>query len=213
MDTLPLSNETSRRHDHSRTAITYEDSSRGSIPPTHSPPTSAALQKSIADTTYTHTSRLSLTPYNNGYFLTSSAKTPKRKRSRIYPQPDHPHMSLHQSTCLNLDLPGSNDESELWILPDFDEWEADAGIESPLQEVPPQSSPRSNGEWATALLTRAVNSNRERLRRRLEGDGWDFVGGKYGDDGKMLHDADTGSQESVDEEFDVVVLPLVEVSC
>jgi hypothetical protein len=57
------------------------------------------------------------------------------------------------------------------------------------------------------LLRRAASSNRERLRARLEGDGWDFVGGKYGEEEAVLQEAIGQSQESVDEEFDVVVLP------
>jgi hypothetical protein len=88
-------------------------------------------------------------------------------------------MELHQSTCLNLNLAaGDQDtESDLWILPDFEEWEIDA-------ETSQQSPIPHEREWAP-LLERAVNSNRERLRRRLEGDGWDFVGGKYGEDSKV----------------------------
>jgi hypothetical protein len=111
-------------------------------------------------------------------------------------------MSLHQSTCLTQD---TNDESDLWILPDFDEWEAASDAErlSPQQESP---------QWAP-LLARAVSSNKERLRRRLEGDGWDFVGGKYGYESALLKDERTASQESLDEEFDLVVLPVVEVAC
>jgi hypothetical protein len=176
--------------------------------------TTTTQQTSTAETTYTHTSRLTLAPHNNnGYFVTTTpftAKPSKRKRTRIYPsQPSIPH---HDT---KLDLPDSNNnnnESDLWILPDFDEWEADAGPETPLQEMPaPPSS--EGGNWTNKLLARAVNSNRERLRRRLEGDGWDFVGGKYGDDGKLSIDVDAGSEESVDDEFDVVVLPMVEVSC
>lgn len=116
-------------------------------------------------------------------------------------------MELHQSTCLNLNLAGSDDStSDLWILPDFEEWEADA--EGP-EEV--GTKRRKDGDWAP-LVERAVNSNRERLRRRLEGDGWDFVGGRYGEDANAVSDKDTASEESVDEEFDVVVLPVVEVS-
>ena len=208
MDTLSL-DDGRRLGRKSRATSPYDSSynpSRASMPTRHPAiHTEPTKQTSTAETTYDHTSRLTLTPHNNnGYFLTTTAKPPKRRRTRIYPQPSS-HMDLHQSTCLN--LTASNDESDLWILPDFDDWEADA--ESPQQEVPP---PRA-GEWATTLLTRAVNSNRERLRRRLEGDGWDFVGGKYGDDGKLLKDVDTGSEESVDEEFDVVVLPMVEVPC
>lgn len=93
-------------------------------------------------------------------------------------------------------------ESDLWILPDFDDWELDA--ETPRKEP-------SQAELGT-LLRRAASSNRERLRARLEGDGWDFVGGKYGEDEKVrMQEVDVGGV--VDEEFDVVVLPVVKVSC
>lgn len=116
---------------------------------------------------------------------------------------------MHQSTCLNLSTDPNSTGSDLWILPDFDEWE----VESDAHQ---QSYPVSKeGSWAP-LVKRAVNSNRERLRRRLEGDGWDFVGGKYGEDGTALKeevDASVESEESVDEEFDVVVLPATRLSC
>ncbi|KAF1951745.1 hypothetical protein CC80DRAFT_192995 [Byssothecium circinans] len=130
------------------------------------------------------------------------------KRSRLQLQNDQAQPDLHQSTCLNLNVAGApgNDESELWILPDFDEWEVEADVSQP-------ETPRGKGsEWAP-LVERAVNSNRERLRRRLEGDGWDFVCGRYGEDGKMLKEMADAGEESVDEEFDVVVLPMLQVSC
>lgn len=118
-------------------------------------------------------------------------------------------MDMHQSTCLNLSASSDNTtESDLWILPDFDEWELEAEAS---QHLPT----RKEGQWAP-LLQRAADSNRERLRRRLEGDGWDFVGGKYGEDGRVLQEAqeaDCASEESLDEEFDVVVLPVAVVSC
>jgi hypothetical protein len=98
-----------------------------------------------------------------------------------------------------------NTESDLWILPDFDDWELDS-------EVLQQTATKEDGEWAP-LLQRAASSNRERLRARLEGDGWDFVGGKYGEDEKGIQQAVNQSEGSVDEEFDVVVLPVVHISC
>jgi hypothetical protein len=113
-------------------------------------------------------------------------------------------MELHQSTLLNLNQSGA--ESDLWILPDFEEWEADDNENT--------HAPSRTEVELGPLLQRAVNSNRERLRRRLEGDGWDFVGGKYGEDGQMLREVErrgtSESEESVDEEFDVVVLEVVE---
>ena len=117
---------------------------------------------------------------------------------------------MHHSTCLNLNAEANGAEVDLWILPDFDDWEADNEAQ---QQVYQQA--KKEGTWMP-LVQRAVNSNRERLRRRLEGDGWDFVGGKYGEDGTALKeaaDASAESEESVDEEFDVVVLPVTRVAC
>lgn len=138
--------------------------------------------------------------------LTRSAASPswlKRSRPQIH------QMELHQSTCLNLNMANNGStESDLWILPDIDDWE----IES---ETAQQTAAKGEGEWAP-LLRRAASSNRERLRARLEGDGWDFVGGRYGEDEKVIQEAVSQSEESVDEEFDVVVLPvqpMVQVSC
>jgi hypothetical protein len=125
-------------------------------------------------------------------------------------------MELHQSTCLNLNT-SDNSDSDLWILPDFEDWEYDDA--SPLTHPRDQkarinieagqdrqSALSEQNEWIP-FVQRAASSNRERLRRRLEGDGWDFVGGKYGHT-NMEDWPDTGSasEESVDEEFDVVVL-------
>lgn len=128
-------------------------------------------------------------------------------------------IEIHQSTLLNLAMADPSNggtaatESDLWILPDFEDWE---------METPPTaedasfftapSSPQMDGRkdsCSPSLVERAVNSNRERLRRRLEGDGWDFVGGRYSEDPRDIpHETDTSEGESVDEEFDVVVLPL-----
>ncbi|KAF2023248.1 hypothetical protein EK21DRAFT_95065 [Setomelanomma holmii] len=127
---------------------------------------------------------------------------PQSKRSRLRVH----QMEIHQSTCLNLNMANDDStESDLWILPDFDDWELDS-------ETAQQTSNKRHGEWAP-LLCRAASSNRERLRARLEGDGWDFVGGKYGEDEKTLQEALSQGEESVDDEFDVVVLPVLHVSC
>lgn len=141
-----------------------------------------------------------LTPiFSSPGYWTPSAKAPKRSRMAKASK-----MELHQSTLLNLNQSGA--ESDLWILPDFEEWEADDNENT-------QAPSRTEVELGP-LLQRAVNSNRERLRRRLEGDGWDFVGGKYGEDGQMLREVErrttSESEESVDEEFDVVVLEVIE---
>lgn len=148
--------------------------------------------------------RISLTNVNdNGYWI-STTKT--RRRGRLRPESDsNLDMQLHQSTCLNLNADANAADSDFWILPDFDDWE----VESPQQDA---ACAKPNGTWKP-LVQRAATSNRERLRRRLEGDGWDFVGGKYGEDGKVLKEAVEVNRESVDEEFDVVVLPVVHISC
>ena len=116
-------------------------------------------------------------------------------------------MELHQSTCLNLNMASQDSsESDLWILPDFDDWALDTAR---LQH--PARNSHDNGEWAP-YLRRAAHSNLERLRARLEGDGWAFVGGKYDEEKKALQEEASLSEESVDEEFDVVVLPTLRVS-
>lgn len=126
---------------------------------------------------------------------------PQSKRGRM----QNYQAELHQSTCLNLNMAsGDSTESDLWILPDIDDWEVDNDKQ--------HQATKKEGEWAP-LLRRAAKSNLERLKARLEGDGWDFVGGKYGEDEKALKDAVMHTEESVDEEFDVVVLPVVKVSC
>mgnify|MGYP007098525958 CR=1 FL=1 len=130
-------------------------------------------------------------------------------------------MSIHQSTCLNLNMASEDSsESDLWILPELDDWEEEAETES--ETLSPsasasESAPRptaegeGQGKWAL-VLRRAANSNLERLRTRLEGDGWDFVGGRYGDETKTLQKAANQDDESLDEEFDVVVLSTAQTS-
>ncbi|KAE8835365.1 hypothetical protein HRS9122_07635 [Pyrenophora teres f. teres] len=98
------------------------------------------------------------------------------------------HMSIHHSTCLNLNHSGQDGvESDLWILPELEDWEADEEPRNPAT---------------------SANSNLERLRNRLDVDGWDFVNGRFGNSTKSLQmDASaTQSEESIDDEFDVVVL-------
>jgi hypothetical protein len=117
-------------------------------------------------------------------------------------------MDIHQSTCLNLSI-ASNDstESDLWILPDFDDWEAD-------QEAPVASASSERESDLGTFLRRAAKSSLERLRTRLEGDGWNFVGGRYGQDTKILKESAGQDEENVDDEFDVVVLlPAVRAPC
>jgi len=115
-------------------------------------------------------------------------------------------MNIHASTCLNLNASTEEESSEadLWILPELDDWEEDE-TETESTILTPSSSAELNAErpatgapenkWA-GVLRRAANSNLERLRNRLEGDGWDFVKPANRDE----EDLDE------DEEFDVVVL-------
>jgi hypothetical protein len=118
-------------------------------------------------------------------------------------------MDIGQSTCLNLNTASKDStESDLWILPDFDDWEVEQ--EAPLA---PASAPSERESDMGSLLRRATKSNLARLRTRLEGDGWDFVGGRYGQDTKTLQEAASQDEESVDEEFDVVVLPAGRTHC
>jgi hypothetical protein len=149
----------------------------------------AAKQKALAPS-YDFLSKIPNQHDDRTFWVTTNGS----KRCRIQTKRSK-EIELHQSTCLNLD---STSESELWILPDFEEWELDSESAEQL------SAPSATDEWGT-LIARAVDSNRDRLRRRLEGDGWDFVGGKYGEDGESL-EAEDMSEGSVDEEFDVVVL-------
>lgn len=130
-------------------------------------------------------------------------------------------IEIHQSTLLNLAMadpsnPGATGtESDLWILPDFEDWEVETPSTAALAEDAPfftaPSSPQIDERKESrspSLVERAVSSNRERLRRRLEGDGWDFVGGRYSKDSRDIpHETYHSEEESVDEEFDVVVLP------
>jgi hypothetical protein len=121
---------------------------------------------------------------------------PRTKRTCLQPH----QVELHQSTCLNLNMASDDStESDLWILPDFDDWAHESVTLSHA------TAKENKGEWAP-FLHRAASSNRERLRARLEGDGWAFVGGKYAEEDTALQKAISQSQDSVDEEFDVVVL-------
>jgi len=121
------------------------------------------------------------------------------------------HMSIHHSTCLNLKPSGEDgEESDLWILPELEDWEADEepSTTATSGQLPPSAClPAKQGDWSS-LLHRAANSNLERLRNRLEGDGWDFVNGRFSNPTKNLqmHASATQSEESIDDEFDVVVL-------
>ncbi|KAF1941233.1 hypothetical protein EJ02DRAFT_207251 [Clathrospora elynae] len=144
--------------------------------------------------------------------------------SWLPPQPIHRSSPLQNEQCcmdfqqnvyLNFNMAANGDISEpdLWILPDFDDWEVET-----KQEGPASVAAAAVREVELApLLRRAAISNLERLRTRLEGDGWDFVGGRYGDSKRTLQEAASHSINGefdgivLDDEFDVVVLPAVKV--
>ena len=118
---------------------------------------------------------------------------------------------------------GQSSESDLWILPELDDWEegeetetesssqgtlSPSASQSSTTAPQPPAAPQGPNKWAGSFFRRAANSNLERLRTRLEGDGWDFVGGRYHDDEMKCLGGGGGAEgeESLDEEFDVVVL-------
>ena len=113
-------------------------------------------------------------------------------------------MNIHASTCLNLNASAEEDcsEADLWILPELDDWEEDETETDSSTILTPSNSaeldaPATRGpenKWA-GVLRRAANSNLERLRNRMEGDGWDFV-----------KPANQDEDDMDDEEFDVVIL-------
>ncbi|KAJ4990451.1 hypothetical protein SVAN01_04113 [Stagonosporopsis vannaccii] len=113
------------------------------------------------------------------------------------------HMSIHRSTSTTLTIHSSMSESSLWTLPGFD----DGDDQTETASISKAAS--AENRWSR-LLRNAASSNRDRHRARLEGDGWAFVGGRYSDELQELSDE---SAESVDEEFDVVVLASESVGC
>ncbi|KAF2632791.1 hypothetical protein BU25DRAFT_417382 [Macroventuria anomochaeta] len=113
------------------------------------------------------------------------------------------HRFVHHSTNLHANSSFMS-ESGLWTLPGFDDDD-----ESSLKTPTTKTSAKTENRWSR-LLQGAASSNRERHRARLEGDGWAFIGGRYSDEMQELSD---GSGESVDEEFDVVVLARESVGC
>lgn len=130
--------------------------------------------------------------------------TPEQKSARSERLPSRVHfdlhMSIHRSTTTTNTIDSSMSESSLWTLPGFDD-----GGNGPETMSPSKAENR----WSR-LLQNAASSNRDRHRARLEGDGWAFVGGRYSDELQELSDE---SAESVDEEFDVVVLARESVGC
>lgn len=111
------------------------------------------------------------------------------------------HMSIHRSRSTSTTIAASMSESSLWTLPGY-------GDDEPATTGSPKTTTAEN-RWSR-LLHNAASSNRDRHRAHLEGDGWAFVGGRYSDELQELSDE---SAESVDEEFDVVVLARESVGC
>ena len=111
------------------------------------------------------------------------------------------HFDLHISLSRSANIASSSahmSESGLWTVPGFDDEEPNP-TPTPLQAKP-------ENRWSR-MLQSAASSNRARHRARLEGEGWSFIGERYGEDEEVE------SEESVDEEFDVVVLPRESVGC
>ncbi|KAH6620256.1 hypothetical protein C7974DRAFT_378342 [Boeremia exigua] len=131
---------------------------------------------------------------------TPSHKTARNERltSRVH---FDLHMSIHRSTSTTMN--SSMSESALWTLPGFDD------ADDAPQTTRPQDVTKTENRWSR-LLQSAASSNRDRHRARLEGDGWAFIGGRYSDE---LQELSSESAESVDEEFDVVVLARESVGC
>lgn len=137
----------------------------------------------------------------------SQILTPPRPSTPTLTRPAAPKQ--HTTSKVHFDLHASPtttsgpcmSESSLWTLPGSSCFAADP--------APPTPTPTTHNRW-TRLVQKAASSNRDRHRARLEGDGWAFVGGRYSDEMQDLSDE---SAESVDDEFDVVVLPRRSVGC
>jgi hypothetical protein len=186
-------------------------------PSTNSTPASRTLKPSTCSISPKRKLTSEPTYFSSPRIFRSSFRPSALTTKHAYTQKDTSYMELHQSTCLNLNT-SDNSDSDLWILPDFEDWEYDdaSPITHPRDKKARinmkagedrQSALSGQNDWVS-FVQRAASSNRERLRRRLEGDGWDFVGGKYGYTNEVEEWRSTGcgSEESVDEEFDVVVL-------
>lgn len=135
----------------------------------------------------------------------SSMPTPTRKIAQKERITSKVHFDLHMSINqigLNSTAPNMC-ESSLWTLPGSSCFETGLGTASSSHTA------KTENRWSR-LLQKAASSNRDRHRARLEGDGWAFVGGRYSDELQELSDE---SAESVDEEFDVVVLARESVGC
>lgn len=133
----------------------------------------------------------------------SSMSTPTRRLARKEHISSKVHFDLHMSINEGTFNSATDmSESSLWTLPGSSCSESEISMTSP-------GAAKAENRWAR-LLQKAASSNRDRHRARLEGDGWAFVGGRYSDELQELSDE---SAESLDEEFDVVVLARESVGC
>lgn len=127
-----------------------------------------------------------------------TSRTPPTAPQAQFPPPPPPQNaapSTHRTARVHFILhppTPSLTASTLWPLPTLD--------------AAPPSAPLEN-RWAR-MLQRAASSNRHRHRARLERDGWAFVAARCADD--VL---DVSDEESLDDEFDLVVLPRESVGC
>lgn len=129
--------------------------------------------------------------------------TPTRKLVRKEYTSSKVHFDLHMTISEGtFNSAADMSESSVWTLPGSSCLESKISLSS-------SGANSTDNRWAR-LLQKAASSNRDRHRARLEGDGWAFVGGRYSDELQELSDE---SAESLDEEFDVVVLASESVGC
>lgn len=144
--------------------------------------------------------------------------------------------NMHQSVCLNLTPPceTTTSESELWILPELDDCNANPSASSTSSSSTSCSSSSSSattsprpstplvvsGEKQISLfLSHATKakSHFEQLRTRLiqgDYDGWDLFVARCSPESKdRPRNKHYHGEERVDEEFDLVVLSAVRASC
>ncbi|KAJ5064318.1 hypothetical protein J3E72DRAFT_193950 [Bipolaris maydis] len=144
--------------------------------------------------------------------------------------------NMHQSVCLNLTPPceTTTSESELWILPELDDCNANPSASSTSSSSTASSSSSSSattsarpstplvigGEKQISLfLSHATKakSHFEQLRTRLiqgDYDGWDLFVARCNPESKdRPRNKHYHGEERVDEEFDLVVLSTVRASC
>ncbi|KAF9699278.1 hypothetical protein EKO04_003205 [Ascochyta lentis] len=146
----------------------------------------ASPQKSLKTSHTPHTSSKAVVP--------QQAST----RKKLLPARVHfnLHMSIHQDRYLASTSPSTSmTESGLWTLPGFDDDDDDSSKTSHLHHAPPPQRPRTPQS--------ATSPTRHRHGTCFERESWALICGRYSDDEQAASDE---SGESVDEEFDVVLL-------